>query len=346
MNLGKLLEYLDHYFSLDEMKTLCLILGVDYDDLGGDGQRGKARELIQHMQRRGRLDQLVAAVQQERPHLNFSDLQPHQAAPAPIAPAPPTREEWRQRPAAGGDSISNYRGGAATLGCLVVDRKKTSPKDLQTPYRVYLLCDASGLTAATSTAQPGDPILQPGQGDGGLAALDAIATLSQWTRPTGDNNLASAHLSAAIAQVKNLNDVAPEIRGRGIPQGTRPPTVGMSVAGVGRTSGLVTGTILATEASESVPWPIGQVINPQNTGDGSGYYPILFGDLIVTTTMVEAGDSGMVLLDDDNYAIGLAFAGSDQYSLFIPLPKILRRLEVELVTAEMWQSLKAGTPYE
>jgi hypothetical protein len=120
----------------------------------------------------------------------------------------------------------------------------------------------------------------------------------------------------------------------------RPPVVGMSVAGVGRSSGFVSGSVLAIGASESVSWPISQVISPGGTGDGSGFYPVLFGDLIVTTPMVDFGDSGMVLLDDDNYAIGLAFAGGDDYSLFIPLPKILKRLEVELVTAERWQLLK------
>lgn len=336
MNLAKLLQYLDDYFDLEDLKTLCFKLGVDYDDLGGEGQIGKARELIRYLQKRGRLDTLVAAMAQERPHLDLTDLQPQ---PPPIPETPPSREARRQRPAAGGDSISNYRGGAATLGCLVVDQKKITPKEQQTPYQVYLLCDASGLAAAISTPQSGDPILQPGREDGGLPALDAIATLTKWTRPNGNNSLAGTNLSAAIAQVKNLNDVSPEIRGRGVPKGVRPPVVGMSVAGVGRTSGLIAGTVLAIEASESIPWPIAQVVAPENTGDGSGYYAVLFGDLIVTTPMVAAGDSGMVLLDDDNYAIGLGFAGGDQYSLFIPFEKILKRLEVELVTAEVWQSL-------
>jgi len=337
MNLVKLLQYLDEYFDLEDLKTLCFKLGVDYDDLGGEGQIGKARELIRYLQKRGRLDALVMAIAQERPHLDLTDLQPQ--PPVTLEP-PPSREARRQRPAAGGDSISNYRGGAATLGCLVVDRKKISPKDKRTPIQVYLLCDASGLADFAPPPQTGDPILQPGRYDGGLAVLDAIATLTKWTRPNGSNSLANTNLSAAIAQVKNLSDVSPEIRGRGIPKGVRPPLVGMSVAGVGRTSGLIEGTILAIEASQSIPWPIAQVVAPENTGDGSGLYPVLFGDLIVTTPMVESGDSGMVLLDDDNYAIGLGFAGGDQFSLFIPLPKILKRLEVDLVTAEMWQSLK------
>jgi hypothetical protein len=329
MNVIKLLAYLDQYFSLDDLETLCFLLGVDFDNLGGIGKKGKARELIEYLDKRGRLDALITAMQQERPQLDFSDLLPKPEPPV-TQDAPPNRETMRQRPAAGGDSISNYRGGAATLGCLVVGRAA--------PRQLYLLCDASGL-AATFESQIGDPILQPGQSDGGLPALDTIATLNRWTQPNADNSLANDNLSAAIAQVKNLSDLSPEIRGRGIPKGVRPPVVGVSVTGVGRTSGPAQGTILATEATESVPWPISQVIAPQSTGDGSGYYPVLFGDLIVCTAMIDAGDSGMVLLDDDNYAIGLAFAGSDQYSLFIPLQKVLDRFEVDLVTVEVWQSL-------
>jgi hypothetical protein len=242
-----------------------------------------------------------------------------------------SREASRRRPAVGGDSISHYRGGAATLGCLVVGRA--------TPRQLYLLCDASGLTDVQPAPQVGDPILQPGRADGGLSALDAIATLAQWTRPSADNSQAADNLSVALAQVRRREDVSPEIKGRGTPQGVESAIEGLTVFGVGRSSGEVQGTILQVGAAEEILWPIGQIDALTSSGDGSGYHPILFGDLIVTTPMVEAGDSGMVLLDQENHALALAFAGGNDYSLFIPLQKILDKLEVELVTAEVWQSL-------
>lgn len=57
---AQLHQFIVDYFNLDELKTLCFNLGVEYDDLGGDGRSGKARELVLSMQRQLRLDHLVA----------------------------------------------------------------------------------------------------------------------------------------------------------------------------------------------------------------------------------------------------------------------------------------------
>ena len=57
------------YFSEMELRDLCFDLYIDYDDLPGSGKRGKARELIAHLQRRGRLDELVKLVLRRRPNL-------------------------------------------------------------------------------------------------------------------------------------------------------------------------------------------------------------------------------------------------------------------------------------
>lgn len=73
------------------------------------------------------------------------------------------------------------------------------------------------------------------------------------------------------------------------------------------------------------------------SGDGAGFLPALFGDLIETTAMIEQGDCGAVLLDQDNHAIGLAFAGSQEISLCLPMEKVLDALEVELVTEPDWK---------
>ena len=50
-------------FDLEEFRTLCFKLGIEYDDLRGEGRPGKARELIKLMQRRGQLDRLQQAVE-------------------------------------------------------------------------------------------------------------------------------------------------------------------------------------------------------------------------------------------------------------------------------------------
>jgi len=45
------------------LKTLCFIVEVDYDDLSGDRKTSKARELIQFCERRGRVNDLLRALE-------------------------------------------------------------------------------------------------------------------------------------------------------------------------------------------------------------------------------------------------------------------------------------------
>ena len=60
-------QLLVDHFSLEEIHTLCIDLGIRYDDLGGDGISIKARELLQFLQRTGRLEDLLVRVEQLRP---------------------------------------------------------------------------------------------------------------------------------------------------------------------------------------------------------------------------------------------------------------------------------------
>ncbi len=60
----QLREVLVQRFSLEDLKTLCFDLDVDYDSLPGEGKAGKARELVAHMQRHNRLPDLIAKINQ------------------------------------------------------------------------------------------------------------------------------------------------------------------------------------------------------------------------------------------------------------------------------------------
>lgn len=53
-------------FDLEELRTVCLYLGVRFDDLPAEGQQAKARELVAYLQRRERLNQLVSYIRQHR----------------------------------------------------------------------------------------------------------------------------------------------------------------------------------------------------------------------------------------------------------------------------------------
>lgn len=72
--------FLVEHFNLEELKTLCFNLGVEYDDLGGEGRFGKARELVLFAERRDRLADLRAIMDQWRPNLYraaFGDAATH-----------------------------------------------------------------------------------------------------------------------------------------------------------------------------------------------------------------------------------------------------------------------------
>jgi hypothetical protein len=62
-------EFLLRHFNLDELRTLCFRVGVDYDSVESDGKAGKARELILYMKRRDQLLEFTREIQSMRPDI-------------------------------------------------------------------------------------------------------------------------------------------------------------------------------------------------------------------------------------------------------------------------------------
>ncbi len=60
--LAALHDALDRRLSREDLRDLCLRLGVDYDDLPGEGKRARVRELVLRMARAGRLVELEEEV--------------------------------------------------------------------------------------------------------------------------------------------------------------------------------------------------------------------------------------------------------------------------------------------
>ena len=69
-------DQLNTHLGLEEVKTLCFALGVDYEDLGSeaDGKRAKIEKLITHLYRRGRLEELRALVVRNVPSVRWVAL--------------------------------------------------------------------------------------------------------------------------------------------------------------------------------------------------------------------------------------------------------------------------------
>jgi hypothetical protein len=60
---------------LEELRTLCFDLGVNYDSLGGEGLSAKARQLVLFLQKRDSLPLLVDWLRRERPDIGMTNDQ-------------------------------------------------------------------------------------------------------------------------------------------------------------------------------------------------------------------------------------------------------------------------------
>ena len=68
-----LLSLMRDHLNLEELRTLCFQLDVDYDDLLGEAKTGRIRELILLMLRDDRLPELVDALEQSHPEIDWSE---------------------------------------------------------------------------------------------------------------------------------------------------------------------------------------------------------------------------------------------------------------------------------
>ena len=94
------------------------------------------------------------------------------------------------------------------------------------------------------------------------------------------------------------------IRSIGEIMGATHPEIDMSIKKYGATSGLTEGTILDIDFSTSV--------------DG-----VYYSDQILTTDISQPGDSGSVVLNNQNKAVGLLFAGSSEASLINKISNVI-----------------------
>ena len=70
----QLRQLLTTHFDEGELQTLCFDLGVDYESLPGVGKADKARELVEYLERRGRIKECVELGKQLRPDVPWGSL--------------------------------------------------------------------------------------------------------------------------------------------------------------------------------------------------------------------------------------------------------------------------------
>lgn len=216
-----------------------------------------------------------------------------------------TSRKSRWRPAPGGVSIGHYKITAGTLGSVVYD-KCTGQKLILSNNHVL----ANSTNGKDNRAKIGDPILQPGPLDGGTVKKDTIAKLYRYV-PLKDKgcNL----VDAAVAKPLKPNLVTPLILGVGTVEGTILPKLGMKVKKSGRTTGLTHAKIRVIHAIVKVDYD-GRILTFKNQ--------------ILTNIFDEPGDSGSLVLNEFNWAVGLLFAGSEKFTFINPIDPVLDLLHI------------------
>lgn len=213
----------------------------------------------------------------------------------------------RWRPAPGGVSIGHYRITAGTLG--VVARRAG----------VRMILSNNHVLANANAASIGDPILQPGPYDGGTDQ-DRIATLETFVPIVFDGFLdwllslfgiarpVRNVVDAALGKPLSDADVSDEILEIGTVSGTASGTIGMPVKKSGRTTGLTQGQITAVAATVRVFYGLTRTAR--------------FRDQLVASALSQGGDSGSLIVDADDRAVGLLFAGSSNTTILNPIGEI------------------------
>ena len=208
------------------------------------------------------------------------------------------------RPAPPGVSISHYQGSAGTFGAVVYDKKDKSPLILSNNH---VLANTS--LVGKEQAKENDPIVQPGNFDGKNEIIAKLARFIPLNLYPGSNVV-----DCAVAKPLNNKAITPEILEIGQVKGITDPYIGQKIKKSGRTTGLTVGKIRAVEATIKVQYGEGMTLK--------------FDRQIVATAMSAPGDSGSLVLDENNKAVGLLFAGSDLSTIINPIEPVLDSLGV------------------
>ena len=245
----------------------------------------------------------------------------------------------KSRPAQPGVSIGHYKITAGTFGAIVKDKKTGQPLILSNNHVLANISDGRD-----GRAYKGDEILQPGSYDGGeeediIAYLERFAPIyNNEAHKRGKasslsyglnrlmalfNNILtpsyrrrSNRIDGAVAKPKSKEIIKEEIIGVGKVKGKVQPELGMKVIKSGRTTGVTSSIIKAIDVTIEV-----------RLSDNASTY---FSDQILADSFSRPGDSGSLVVDENNRAVGLLFAGSKQSSIFNRIENVCRDLEIEI----------------
>lgn len=218
----------------------------------------------------------------------------------------------RVRPAFGGLSVAHFRVTAGTIATGAYDANAFPG----IPPRYYILSN-NHVLANSNAASIGDPVTQPGPVDGGTVPADVIGRLARFVNIQfhQGNNRPCNFVDAAIAEVP-FEDIDRSIYWIGHVRRLGAAAVGMIVQKTGRTTNYTTGRVTDVNATVDVNFGGGRVAR--------------FCRQIITTNMSAGGDSGSLVVDLDENAVGLLFAGSAQIMIANPIALVVAALGIRI----------------
>jgi hypothetical protein len=195
---------------------------------------------------------------------------------------------------------------SGTLGALVTDGATS-----------YVLSN-NHVLGLSGQANPGDDISQPGLIDNNCQIPPIVADF------TIAPQLGSSNVDAAIAQLKpGAMDASGFIEDIGVPSSVvRAPSVGLSVAKSGRTTGFTTGTISSINTTVSVQYQ-------RSCGQGKKFVVSYTNQVVIGPGAFSAGgDSGSLIVtnDSNHQPVALLFAGSSTTTIGNPISQVLTQV--------------------
>jgi Peptidase family S64 len=197
---------------------------------------------------------------------------------------------------------------SGTLGSLLTDGTNQ-----------YILSN-NHVLARSDQANLGDDISQPGLIDNNCRISTVVADFTL-ASPLGSN------VDAAIAQLRpGPMDSSGFIEDLGVPaSAVVAPSVGLSVAKSGRTTGFTTGTIGSINTSVNVQYQ-------RSCGQGKKFVVAYTNQVVINSSTFSAGgDSGSLIVSNSGHnPVALLFAGSSTTTIGNPVGEVLTKLTMLL----------------